>query len=363
MKCGKDGGKLKKYLKLPLILLILCLASCAFAVKKTGDAQNRDIYSEQTEDIKPENTDTEKTQAENKTSEKSPDTVTQDNPESTVENNIDENTANTDCQPENAAQQDEEKAENSAEVFPDIPPVTGTGYKKPMWTKTPVLVCDTLETFGKTEYSICGKNGIFTVVDMNGKSVSEKDFRSLIYCPEHGLSSADVTESIKLNDGITVNPDCGYRESSKDKNIYVYDDSRHRVYLTGFSDGEFRIIDITDTEFFKSNTVYTAALYNCDADLLMYDGIGMENLEDVFRAENTEMLFGVVTNDFRTVIDFEYTEISDGNDCYIVKKNGKYGYRGLLGQYYYDCIFDEANTAFKGVSWVKYGGKWGTVVF
>ncbi len=255
-----------------------------------------------------------------------------------------------------------ENRENISEDNRDITVPTGKGLATPRWIISPTIDYEFIETFGKTGYSICKKWNNYGILDINCKAYGTGAYTKLFYCPEHGLSSPDVNKSQKLADDLVLVPDCGYR-TQDNGNIYVYDNSRNRVYLTGYSDGEFKIADITDTEFFKTNASYIAALYNCDADLMMYDGIGMESLGEIFKAENINMHYGVVNNEFYTLVEFAYDEIRDGNDCYIVKQNGKYGYRGITGQYYYECIFEEANTAYLGAAWVKYNGKWGTVAF
>lgn len=231
------------------------------------------------------------------------------------------------------------------------------------WIIPPQVDYDYIETFGMTGYSMCGKWGSHGVIDMSGKPYGTGDYSKLFYCPEHGLSSPDVKDVTVLSPDLSISPDCGFGTSAKSNNIYVYDDSRSRVYLTGYSDGVFRIADITDTEFFKSNQYYIAVLYNCDADLLMYVDAGMESLEDIFRAENTEMKYGVVSSGLDELVVFDYSEVREGNDCFIVKKDGKYGYVGTYGNVYYPCVFEQANTAYKGAAWVKYNGKWGTVRF
>ncbi|MBR3994742.1 MAG: WG repeat-containing protein [Clostridia bacterium] len=238
----------------------------------------------------------------------------------------------------------------------------GIKYTAPSWIISPRNTHEEIFTFAKTGYSICEKNGVYSVIDMNGRVVVG-GYGDLFYCPEHGLSSKEVSEKKQLTEDITLSADCGYRTADVSRNIYVYDDSRSRVYLTGYSEGTFRIADITDTDFFKSNGQYIAVLYNCDADILMYDGIGMKSLEEIFSAEHTEMKYGVVDSNLVTITEFVYDEISDGNDCYIVKQDEKHGYIGTDGRIYYPCIFEEANTAYKGAAWVKYNGKWGTVAF
>ena len=239
---------------------------------------------------------------------------------------------------------------------------TGIKYTAPSWVISPRNTYEEIFTFGKTGYSICEKNGVYSVIDMNGKVIAE-GYKDLFYCPEHGLSSNEVSEKKQITQELSLSPDCGYRTADLSKSIYVYDDSRSRVYLTGYSEGTFRIADITDTDFFKGGEQYVAVLYNCDADLLMYDGIGMKSLAEIFRAEHTEMKYGVVDSNLVEIIEFTYDEISDGNDCYIVKQDEKYGYIGTEGRIYYPCIFEAANTAYKGAAWVKHNGKWGTVSF
>lgn len=238
-----------------------------------------------------------------------------------------------------------------------------TGLTEPQWIISPILDYDILETFGNGSYSIVRKWDNYGIVDINCNAYGTGAYTKLFHCPEHGLSSPDVTEAVKLADDLTIVPDCGFKALESDRNIYVYDDSRGRLYLTGYSDGQFKIADMTETEFFKTNSNYIAVLYNCDTDIMMYDGIGMESLGEIFKAENIKMNYGVVNNEFVTLIEFRYDEIKYGNDCYIVKEDGKYGYRGFSGQYYYECIFEEANTAYLGAAWVKYDGKWGTVEF
>ena len=245
----------------------------------------------------------------------------------------------------------------------DITVPSGKGLTSPKWVISPKIDYDFLETFGMTGYSICKKWDNYGIVDMSGKPYGTGAYTKLYFCPEHGLSSPDVKKKTEIAPDLFIMPDCGYEALKINENIYVYDDSRSRLYLTGYSDGRFRIADITDTEFFRTNSNYIAVLYNCDADLMMYEGAGMENLGEIFAAENRKMKYGVVNNEFHTVIEFAYDEIYHGNDCYIVGQNKKYGYRGLSGQYYYECIFEKANTAYLGTAWVKYGGKWGTVAF
>ncbi len=239
---------------------------------------------------------------------------------------------------------------------------SGKGLTAPQWIIPPTIDYDILETFGKTGYSVCKKWDNYGIIDMSGKPYGTGAYTNLFYCTEHGLSSPDVTEPTAVTDDLVISPDCGYKVKD-DGNIYVFDNTRNKVYLTGYSDGKFRIADITDTEFFKTNSSYIAVLYDCDADLMMYEGIGMESLSEIFKAENRNMHYGVVNNEFYTLVEFAYDSVREGNDCFIVKKSGKYGYRGLSGQYYYECIFEEANTAYLGAAWVKYGGKWGTVRF
>lgn len=236
------------------------------------------------------------------------------------------------------------------------------GLTVPQWIIQPTIDYDILETFGMTGYSICRKWNSYGIIDINGKPYGTGDYTKLFYCSEHGLSSPDVKAPTSVADDLVISPDCGYKVKN-DNNIYVFDNTRNKVYLTGYSDEKFRIADITDTEFFKTNSSYIAVLYDCDADLMMYEGIGMESLSEIFKAENRKMHYGVVNNEFYTLVEFVYDSVREGNDCFIVEKNGKYGYRGLSGQYYYECIFEEANTAYFGAAWVKYGGKWGTVSF
>lgn len=231
------------------------------------------------------------------------------------------------------------------------------------WIIPPQIDYDYIETFGMTGYSMCGKWGSHGIIDMSGKPYGEGNYSKLFYCPEHGLSSPDVKDVTAISSDLSISPDCGFGTFAKSNNIYVYDNSRSKVYLTGFSDGVFRIADITDTEFFKSNEYYIAVLYNCDADLLMYEDAGMDNLEDIFRAENTQMRYGVVSSEFQELVEFSYNSVREGNDCFIVQKDGKYGYVGTYGHIYYPCVFEQANTAYKGAAWVKYNGKWGTVRF
>lgn len=281
--------------------------------------------------------------------------------------------------PENTDNATEEKPEEKNEVVPEQPkpeekteehpqPQTnitvpsGKGLTAPKWMIAPTVDYDILYTFGKTGYSICKKWDNYGIIDMSGKPYGTGAYTKLFYCTEHGLSSPDVKEPTSISDDLVISPDCGFK-AKDEKNIYVFDNTRNKVYLTGYSEGRFKIADITETEFFKTNASYIAVLYDCDADLMMYEGIGMESLEEIFRAENRKMHYGVVNNEFYTLVEFAYDSIRDGNDCYIVEKSGKYGYRGLSGQYYYECIFEEANTAYLGTAWVKYGGKWGTVIF
>lgn len=232
------------------------------------------------------------------------------------------------------------------------------------WIISPSYTFDSLETFGMTGYSIYKKNGKTGIIDMNASGIGTGDYSALYYCDEHGLSCPDILDTpIKMRDDLYLSPDCGYRENEKDKITYVFDNTRDRIYAAGYSDGVFRLADITDTGFFDKNSDHIVVLYNCDSDLMMYEGIGMKSLEDVFRAENIVMRYGVIDGDMDYVIACVYEEIRDGNDCYIVKKDGKYGYRALNGRQYYPCVFDYANTAYKGAAWVKYGGKWGTVRF
>lgn len=245
----------------------------------------------------------------------------------------------------------------------DITTPKGKGLTVPKWVVSPKIDYDIIETFGMTGYSICRKWDNYGIIDMNGKPFGTGAYTKLYFCPEHGLSSPDVTKKTKLAEDLFIVPDCGLEDLESDRNIYVFDDSRNRVYLTGYTDGRFKIADITETEYFKTNSNYIAVLYNCDTDLMMYEDAGMESLSDIFTAENRKMKYGVVNNEFITVVEFAYDEIRPGNDCYIVKQNGKYGYRGLSGQYYYECIFEEANTAYLGTAWVRYNGKWGTAAF
>lgn len=256
----------------------------------------------------------------------------------------------------------EEKPEEKPQPQMSITVPSGKGLTAPKWMIAPTVDYDILYTFGKTGYSICKKWNNYGIIDMSGKPYGTGAYTKLFYCTEHGLSSPDVTEPTTVSDDLVISPDCGFKEKDE-KNIYVFDNTRNRVYLTGYSGGKFKIADITETEFFKTNASYIAVLYDCDADLMMYEGIGMESLEEIFRAENRKMHYGVVNNEFYTLVEFAYDSIRDGNDCYIVEKGDKYGYRGLSGQYYYECIFEEANTAYLGTAWVKYGDKWGTIIF
>lgn len=233
----------------------------------------------------------------------------------------------------------------------------------PKWILNPIYEYDSLETFGKTGYSIykIGENA--GIVNIDGQKIGNGNYSELFYCPQHGLSSADVDSSVQLADDLTVMPDCGYKKSEIGGNIYVYDITRSKIYLTGYSEGKFRIADITETDYFKSNELYTAVLYNCDTDIMMYENTEMQSVSEIFSAESVEMKYGVINKNLEHIIGFVYDEICDGNDCFIVKQNGKYGYRGKDGQTYYPCIFEYANTAYKGAAWVKYNGKWGTVGF
>lgn len=255
--------------------------------------------------------------------------------------------------------------ESNGTDITDSPPDSdkASSNAEPKWIIAPTIDYDTVETFGKTGYSICSKWNTYGIIDMNGQAYGTGDYTKLFHCPEHGLSSPDVTQSVKLADNLSVAPDCGYDAIEQKATVYVYDDSRSKVYVTGYSNGVFRIADITETDFFKSNERYIAVLYNCDADLMMYEGAGMESLADIFKAENRDMKYGVISNNMEHLIGFVYDEIRDGNDCYIVKQNGLYGYRGTVGQYYYPCIFTEANTAYLGAAWVKYNGLWGVLAF
>ncbi len=233
----------------------------------------------------------------------------------------------------------------------------------PKWILNPNYEYDSLETFGKTGYSIykIGENA--GIVNIDGQKIGNGNYSELFYCSQHGLSSTDVDSSVQLADDLTIMPDCGYKKSENGGNIYVYDITRSKIYLTGYSEGKFRIADITETDYFKSNELYTAVLYNCDTDIMMYENTEMQSVSEIFSAESVEMKYGVINKNFEHIIGFVYDEISDGNDCFIVKQNGKYGYRGKDGQTYYPCIYEYANTAYKGAAWVKYNGKWGTVGF
>ncbi len=232
------------------------------------------------------------------------------------------------------------------------------------WKIKPNYVYDFIETFGKTKYSIYKQGDTYGVMDIDGYYIGEETYSELVYCPTHGLSSKDVTgEPVVLCEDLEISPDCGYRKSAGSEVIYVFDSTRDRVYATGYSDGAFKIADITDTEFFTQNDRYTVVLYDCDADIMMYEGIGMNSLSEVFKAENLEMRYGVIDLDMDYIVACIYDEVLDGNDCYIVKKDGKYGYLGLTGKEYYPCVFEKANTAYDGRAWVKLYGKWGTVKF
>ena len=230
------------------------------------------------------------------------------------------------------------------------------------WIQGPRHTYDDVYTFGMTGFSVYRKGDTCGIIDLDGKNVGEGTYTRLFYCPEHGLSSPDVSEVTSVTDELSVSPDCGYK-SEEGGSIYVYDNLRARVYLTGMSDGKFRIVDITDTEFFKTNEHYIAVLYNCDADLMMYEDAGMSSLAEIFEGENREMKYGVVSSRLEHIVSFVYDSVVYGNDCYIVEQNGKFGYRGTSGQHYYPCVFQKANTAYKGAAWVKYNGKWGTVAF
>ncbi|MBR5307466.1 MAG: PASTA domain-containing protein [Clostridia bacterium] len=266
----------------------------------------------------------------------------------------------------NVPDSDTENTDSDIHVYPQDPTkdIGGTAPTSTSirWLSSPRLSYDEVYTFGMTGYSVYRKGDSYGVIDLDGRNVGEGTYTNLFYCPEHGLSSSDVTQVTEISDGLSVSPDCGYRAGS-DGNIYVYDNLRARVYLTGMSDGKFRIVDITDTEFFKSNEHYIAVLYNCDADLMMYEDAGMSSLAEIFEGENREMKYGVISSRLEHIVSFVYDSVVYGNDCYIVEQNGKFGYRGTSGQHYYPCVFQKANTAYKGAAWVKYGGKWGTVAF
>lgn len=252
--------------------------------------------------------------------------------------------------------EDEQKVEDEAQICHEFP--------NDRWIIRPAYGFDTLETFGKTGYSIYTLDGKYGIVDMSANGIGTGDYSRLFYCPSHGLSCPDIRDaSIEMREDLYLAPDCGYEYNPETRVVYVFDPTRDRVYATGYSDGIFRIMDITETEFFTTNERYTVVLYDCDADLLMYEGIGMPDIETVFAMENKEMHYGVIDTDMDYVIACIYDEILDGNDCYIVKKDGKYGYRALGGREYYPCVFESAQTAYKGAAWVKYGGLWGTVRF
>ncbi len=269
---------------------------------------------------------------------------------------------------------DTEQEENSSENAPDDQNrIDEEAFEKEesaevisadRWKIKPNYTYDFIETFGNSQYSIYKQGDAYGVMDIDGYYIGEKTYSELIYCSTHGLSSKDVKDTPeKLSEDLAVSPDCGYRKDETSDAIYVFDSTRDRVYVAGYKDGVFRIADITDTEFFAQNERYIVVLYDCDADIMMYEGIGMNSLSEVFKAENTEMHYGVIDTDMDYVIACIYDEVRDGNDCYIVKQNGKYGYRAISGKEYYPCVFDAANTAYGGRAWVKFDGKWGTIKF
>lgn len=347
---------------LTVILSALVLSACTlFASVSDSDKEINSVQNSE----KVENSDVNAEKSESKNAE---------NAEKNTENdqNWEENTSKNNENISKNNEKDTEKAENISEKKeaeipprekPDTSKIDGT-LSGASWIISPSYVFDSIETFGMTGYSIYKKDGKTGILDMNASGIGTGDYSALYYCPEHGLSCPDISDTpIKMRDDLYLSPDCGYRTGSKDKLTYVFDNTRDRVYAAGYSDGIFRLADITDTEFFDRSCDHIVVLYNCDSDLMMYEGIGMTSLEDVFRAENKQMRYGVIDGDMDYVIACIYEEVRDGNDCYIVKQDGKYGYRALNGRQYYPCVFEYANTAYKGAAWVKYGGKWGTVRF
>lgn len=241
--------------------------------------------------------------------------------------------------------------------------VTGLPFED-RWVIRPSYVYDSLETFGMSGYSIYRIGENYGILDMNASGIGTGDYSYLFYCPTHGLSCPDILEvPIEMREDLLLSPDCGYRPDPSAGITYVYDNTRDRVYAAATEDGKLRIVDITDTEYFENTPGFTAVLYDCDADIMMYEDCGMTAISEVFEAENTKMYYGVVRNDFEMILPFIYDSVEDGNDCYLLCKGGKYGYASVKGRELYPCVFEDACTAYKGKAWVKYGGKWGTIRF
>ena len=271
--------------------------------------------------------------------------------------------------PEDEKEEETKEEENKEEEIPKVQDPTDDGVPVPQWKgnikwlRGASSEYSALDTFNNTGYSIYNVAGTYGIVDMNGNGVGTGNYTKIDYCPAHGVVCPDVAESTQIAEDLTLAPACGCDIDSYYGTVYVYDNTRSKIYMTGYANGEFRITDITDTDIVKNTAQFPSVLYNCDADLMMYDQSGIESLQEVFTAENREMAYGVVNNKMEIVVGYIYQDIEYANDCYIVKKNGKYGYRGTAGQHYYPCIFEDANTAYLGAAWVKYNGKWGTVAF
>ncbi len=357
---------------LTIILSALILSSCTFFTVVPG--ANEDIKSEHSgekvdnsEVNIPESNQENLENAENNTeadensenSENSKENLPPDveNGENNVENN----------ELENGIEETEEKEDTPKTDKVDNSKIDGT-LSAQSWIIPPSYVFDSLETFGLTGYSIYRKDEKYGILDMGAAGIGTGDYTNLFYCPEHGLSCPDISDTpIKLRDDLYLAPDCGYgseiKNAKQNEITYVFDNTRDRIYAAGYSGGIFRLADITDTEFFDRSRDYIVVLYDCDADIMMYEGIGMTSLKEVFSLENKEMCYGVIDGDMDYVVACVYEEVRYGNDCYIVKQSGKYGYRAVTGRQYYPCVFEEANTAYKGAAWVKYEGRWGTVRF
>jgi len=238
------------------------------------------------------------------------------------------------------------------------PVPVGRGY-----IKQPYLVRDSIYTFAMTGYSISVSDGKYGIVDIWGNAVGAQSYSKLTYCPNHGLTSPDIAEKTALADDLFIAPDCDCGTFETNNTVYVYDNTRERVYSAEISNGRLSIIDITDSDTFGENERYIVIKYSSDADLMMYLGENMESVETIFKAENVPMKYGVITKDLEYITDFTYDSITYGNDCYIVEKDGLFGYVGVDGKLYYSCRFTKANTAYLGAAWVKENGKWGIIGF
>lgn len=339
------------------VLLVLLIGTSCTPIQKDFDEDSENEAIDNVEGTKKEETDKDDVSID------SPNKEAAANGNTPLNNGDNSDTPGKDNDGKQNAETDKQEPDDKSKVDNQSPRIAAE-FSDDRWIIKPSYSFDSLETFGMSGYSIYTKNGNYGILDMSANGIGTGDYSKLFYCPSHGLSCPDILDTpIKMREDLYLAPDCGYEYSRESEVVYVFDPTRDKVYATGYSDGIFKIMDITDTEFFKSKERHTVVLYDCDADIMMYEGIGMPDINAIFTSEAKPMHYGVIDSDMDYVIACIYDEVRDGNDCYIVKKDGKYGYRAISGREYYPCAFEYANTAYKGAAWVKYGGLWGTVRF